>query len=470
MDDKRVDVAIIGAGTAGLKAAREVAKVTDNFVVIDRGPLGTLCARAGCMPSKTLLQVAADYHRRAVFGREGIANASALTLDVAMALRHVRNLRDGFVASVVDGALADLGDKLVCAEARFAEPGVLDIGAERRIHAERTVIATGSRPTIPSAWQRFAGRILTTDTLFDRHSLPRRIAVLGLGPVGLEIGQALSRLGLVVHAYDAGETIGGLTDPAVNAAAVEIVGRELPMRLGIEAAVEEAEGGLAISAGDERVSVDSLFVGVGRTANVEDLRLERLGMPLDAQGLPAFDRETLQLYGLPVFVAGDVDNDRPVLHEASNEGTIAGYNAVQSTARAFRRKSRLSVCFADPNICTVGSPWPAIDPDEAVTAEARVDGGRFRIMQREAGLLRLYAARADGRLLGAAMAVPDGEHIAHLLAWAHQSGLTVPQMAQMPFYHPTVEELLQPALADLASRLPPPAGRAPHIPPGLSVA
>ncbi len=463
MDEKRVDAAIIGAGTAGLKAAREVAKATDNFVVIDRGPLGTLCARTGCMPSKALLQIAVDFHRREVFAREGIANAGALTLDTATALGHVRDLRDGFVASVVDGALANLGDKLMRAEAKFAARGVLDVG-QTRIHAERIVIATGSRPIIPAPWRRFADRILTTDTLFEQKRLPRRIAVLGLGPVGLEIGQALSRLGLAVSGFDAAETIGGLADPVVNAAAIEIIGRELPMHLGAEATVEETGSGLTIGAGDERVVVDGLFAGVGRSPNVEELRLDRLGVPLDASGLPAFDRETLQIEGLAIFIAGDVNNDRPVLHEAGHEGTIAGYNAVQATATAFRRKSPLSICFSDPNICAVGAPWPSIDPNEAAVACARVDGGRFRIMQCEAGLLRLYAARADGRLLGAAMAMPQGEHVAHLLAWAHQLGLSVHQMAEMPFYHPTVEELLQPALTELADQISPPENRAPEHP------
>lgn len=457
MAEKRVDVAIIGAGTAGLKATREVAAATDNFVVIDPGPLGTLCARAGCMPSKALLQVAADYHRRCMFEAEGISGGDGLSLDGAAALAHVRRLRDGFVESVLSGTIADCSDKMVKAEARFLEPQVLQAG-DARIRAGSVIIAAGSRPMIPPPWRRFAARILTTDTVFNQERLPGRLAVLGLGPVGLEMGQALARMGVTTTGFDADSVLGGLSDPVVGAAAADAIGRELPLHLGVEAEVEDDGDDLRVRAGETSVTVDALLVAVGRRPDIDALNLAALGVALDDHGLPPFDRETMQVAGLPVFIAGDVDADRPLLHEAGHEGMIAGFNAVQGTPVAFRRKSALAITFTDPNLCSVGVPWPKVAADDPAVAEGRVNGGRFRIMGEEIGMVRLYAARDSGRLLGAAIALPDGEHLAHLLAWAHQAELGVHALARMPFYHPSVEEVLQGPLSRLCAQIEAPAG------------
>lgn len=446
---RQVDVAIIGAGTAGLHAMSEVRKATEDFVVIDGGPLGTMCARVGCMPSKVLIQVADDHHRRHVLAEEGISGAGALAVDTAKALAHVRTLRDRFVSSVKDNTLAPLGERLIRHRAAFIEPGLLEVGDER-IRARKVVIATGSTPSVPEPWRRFGDRVLTTDTLFEQTELPAAIAVLGLGAVGLELGQALSRLGVKVNGFDTLERVGGLADPEINRLAVELLGRDIALHLGVEAEIEEEGSRLRVGANGETAVVDKLLVSVGRTPNIEGLRLERLGVDLDDNGMPAFDRETLQIDGLPVFIAGDADGDRAILHEASHEGQVAGYNAVHEPAVAFRRRTPLAIAFTDPNICSVGKRWDELERGDVAVGEARVESGRATIMRREGGLIRVYAEKDRGRLLGAALIAPHGEHLAHALAWGIQRRLTVFDMLELPFYHPVIEESLQSALADLA--------------------
>jgi len=151
---KNVDVAIIGAGTAGLHALSEVRRVTDNFVVIDGGTLGTTCARVGCMPSKVMIQSADDFHRRQAFKAEGITGGSGLSLDASHAMKHVRSLRDRFVSSVMENSLDPLGDKLIRDFAEFLEPDLL-LAGDQRIRSKKVIIATGSTPAIPKPWRRF---------------------------------------------------------------------------------------------------------------------------------------------------------------------------------------------------------------------------------------------------------------------------------------------------------------------------
>ena len=187
---RRVKVAIIGAGTAGLSARREVERVTDDYVVIDDGPLGTTCARVGCMPSKVAIQVAEDFHRRHIFERYGVGGAERLDLDVSEAMEHIRDLRDSFVDRVLSGSTDNMGEEFIQGYAEFLEPNLLKVG-DTRVRAGRTIIATGSRPYVPDEWLAFSDRILTTDQLFEQDDLPDSVAVLGLGIIGVEIGQSL---------------------------------------------------------------------------------------------------------------------------------------------------------------------------------------------------------------------------------------------------------------------------------------
>jgi dihydrolipoamide dehydrogenase len=450
--ERKVKIAIIGAGTAGINAVSVVREVTDDFVLINGGPLGTTCARVGCMPSKVMIQIADDYHRRHILATEGIAHGGDLTIDVSSSLARVRALRDRFVGGIIEDVIKPLGDRFIEGYAEFIEPTLLQVG-EMKIRAEKTVIAAGSRPAIPQRWRHFGERILTTDTLFEQSEFPGDMAVLGLGVIGLELGQALARIGLDVTGFDVLPHIGGLQDPEVNKVAIEAIGNEFPMNLEAEAEIEEAGGRLRVTSDSASVLVDKVLLSVGRISNVDGLRLDRLGLDVDSRGLPLFNRETMQIDDLPIFIAGDVNNYRPVLHEASHEGTVAGHNVLQEKPVRIKRKPRLVIAFSDPNICAAGASWEEIKDKDPAIGTAYFHGGREIIMLRDQGIIRVYGDRKNGRLLGAEMVAPGGEHLAHLLAWSIQQELTVFDLLAMPFYHPAVEETLYAALKDVAEKV-----------------
>ncbi|MBK1707013.1 dihydrolipoyl dehydrogenase [Halochromatium glycolicum] len=458
MQERSVDVAIIGAGTAGLNAMSQARKAGKSFVLINGGEPGTTCARVGCMPSKAMIQVAEDYHRRTHLGRYGIDGHEGLSLDVPEALEHVQEMRDTFVDRVLGSSTDDMPEELFLQDyARFIEPTLIEVG-EQRIRAAAVVIAAGSRPLVPEPWQAFGERLLTTDTLFELEDLPSSIAVIGLGTIGLELGQSLHRLGVAVEGFDQLETIAGIRDPEVNRAAIELMGKEFALHLGQAATIEEDGDGLRVQAGEHQARVDAVLCSIGRVPNLDGLGLEQLGVPLDARGLPAFDRHSMQVGELPVFIAGDVTAERPVLHEAGDEGRIAGFNAVQAASGAeplrFQRRTPLFINFSDPNICAVGARFDALDPETTAIGEIKMAPvGRALIMGRNRGVIRVYAAKRTGRVLGAELIAPRGENLAHLLSWSIQQGMTVEQMLRMPFYHPVIEEALQGALNDLNRKL-----------------
>jgi dihydrolipoamide dehydrogenase len=448
-----LDVIIIGAGTAGLSALKEVKKRTSRFVVINDEPWGTVCARVGCMPSKLLIEAANAFHRRTSLAEFGITGDEHLAVDLPAVLRRVRRLRDDFVRGVIK-VTADLGDRAISGRARLLGPDRVEING-RELLARRIILATGSSPVVPAAWRALGGRLLTSDTLFEQEDLPARMAVVGLGAIGVEIAQALSRLGVDVVGFDGGRSIAGMSDPVVTRIATDLLAREFPMHLGTNAELAEAGNGVRVRAGETEVTVDRVVAALGRHPNIKDIGLESLGVELDAQGLPSLNPDTQQIGNLPVFLVGDANGHAPLLHEASDEGHIAGFNATRSAVTCFARRTPLSVVFTDPNVAAVGKRFHELPGASFIAGEVDfANQGRARAAQRNRGVLRVYAKRDDGRLLGAEMFAPGGEHLAHLLAFAIERGLTVHEVLRMPFYHPVLEEGLRTALRGLSRQLP----------------
>jgi dihydrolipoamide dehydrogenase len=348
---------------------------------------------------------------------------------------------------------ADLGERSVEGRARLLGPGEISVG-ERRVRAKRVIVATGSRPVVPPQWRKLRGPILTSDTLFEQHDLPRRMGVVGLGAVGLEIAQALSRMGIEVSAFGKGNTVGGLDDAVVNDQALALLRSEVKVLMDCEANVREDANGLHVECGEQLTTVDAVFAALGRQPNIEGLGLEALGVDLDDHGMPKINSHTLQIEDLPVFFAGDVTHDMPILHEANDEGHIAAYNALRETPTCFQRRIPLSIVFSDPNIASVGAQLSELDAASiAIGSVDFADQGRARIAGENRGVLRIYVNRNDGLILGAQLCAPRGEHLAHLLALAIDNQATVHSLLRMPFYHPVFEEGLRTALRDAARQL-----------------
>ena len=447
------DVIILGAGSAGLAALKEVRKHTDNFLLINHGAYGTTCARVGCMPSKALIEAANAYQRRHAFPEFAISGGEQLRIDIPAVLRRVRSLRDRFVGGVLK-TTENLGERNIAGKARLLGPNRVEVN--NQIHeARRIIIATGSRPIVPHAWTSFEKRILTSDNLFEQEDLPRRIAVIGLGVIGVEIAQALTRLGIEVTGFGTNVHLAGISDPQVNTVFAELLGREMVFHTQAEAQVTPANEHILVSGGEQQVEVDAVFAAMGRRPNVEDLGLENLGVPLDAQGLPPFDPTTMRIAELPVFFTGDVTGELPLLHEAADEGHIAGRNATARQCFCYERRTPLAVVFSDPNVALVGARYNDLDPDRTISGEVDFSNqGRARTAEKNKGLMRIYAERDSGLLRGAEMCVPAGEHMAHLLALAIQQKMSVRQLLGLPFYHPVLEEGMRTALRDLAGQLP----------------
>ncbi|SFB59403.1 dihydrolipoamide dehydrogenase [Rhizobium sp. NFR07] len=450
MPDRNCDVAIIGAGTAGLSAERSARRAGAKTMLIDERFAGTTCASVGCMPSKLLIAASKNAHSIASAAEFGI-HARSVKIDGRAVMARVRKLRDAFVASTLK-SLDDIPDGVrLEGTACFVEPGILAVDGARVV-AKAIVIATGSRAAIPQTFKGL-GQILTNETVFELEDLPTSLAVIGAGPLGLELAQAFARLGVDVEVFDEGDTIAALKDDAVAQSLRPLLEAEFPLRLGTSIVASQAGNEIEISwsgasSGKRRFS--HVLVAAGRPPNMKELALEKAGLELDDHGIPIFDRTTMQCGYTPIFLAGDCDHDSPVLHEASAEGAIAGHNAARFPAvKPSKRSTPLAITFTDPPSASIGCPAN----DESVVGETDFsDQGRAKADGRNAGLVRLYADQG-GKLTGATLSAPEAEHLAHLIAWAIEHGQTAMQVLDLPIYHPTYEEGLRSALRQICQQI-----------------
>jgi dihydrolipoamide dehydrogenase len=456
-----VDVAVIGAGTAGLAAYRAARAAGKRAVVIEGGAYGTTCARVGCMPSKLLIAAAEAAHAIGKAPGFGVHVEGHLRVDGRQVMERLKRERDRFVDSVLKGVDSIPEADRIRGYARFLDGHTLEVGNGPRIGARAVVIATGSRPAIPPILEDLGDRLVVNDDVFGWDELPKSVAVFGPGVIGLELGQALSRLGVRVVVLGRGGRLGPITDPYVRLSALAAFSAEFALdpdahvsrveRVGDEVEIDYV--GPDLRPRTERF--EYVLAATGRTPNVERLALENAGVEFGAKGVPVFDPYTLQSGASSVFIAGDVSNYLPLLHEAADEGRIAGENAARfPNVTAGLRRTPLGIVFTDPQIAIVGPGFAHLKTHALATGEVSFeDQGRSRVMLRNRGHLRVYGDPETGRFLGAEMAGPDAEHIGHLLAWALQSGMTVERMLEMPFYHPVVEEGLRTALRQLDAHI-----------------
>ncbi len=451
MKMREIDVAIIGAGTAGMYALSRALRKTDNVLIFDGGELGTTCARVGCMPSKMLIHSADN----AVAARSPEIAGENIRVDDAEMMRSLRKRRDMLADEVRNRLQNRFRERLIPSDVSFAGPMKLEADGSL-FHCRAIVIACGTTPALPPGWRTAGQTIVTTDQLFELETIPETVLVIGLGFVGVEIGQALSRLGRSVTAVEMTENIAGIGDPEVRSVFASVLEKSIDLRRGATAVLEKAgDGGVTVGFSDregkkEFRTFELAVVAAGRKPDFARLRLEKSGLSLNERGFPLLNRQTLKCGDRNVFLAGDCSLIRPFYQDAVDQGRCAGENAADPDhLRPLPARVPLAITFTRPCLCSVGRRFDELDQGAVVAGTGFENSGRRIVDEASDGILRMYADGADGRIIGAEMAAPAGEHLAHLIAVLIQARMTVEDALRLPFYHPTYEESVRDCLRAL---------------------
>src|ERR1035437_9307351 len=236
MKTMQVDVAVIGAGTAGLAAYRAAKAAGANAAIIEGGDYGTTCARVGCMPSKLLIAAAEAAHAVGKAADFGIHVDGVIRIDGREVMDRVRRERDRFVGFALRDVQGIPDAERIRGHARFVDDHTIAVADHTQVKAKTVVIATGSHAACPDSFAVLGDRLITSDDVFDWHDLPKAVAVIGPGIIGVDLGQALHRLGVHVAVLGRGGRVGPLSDPEIRAYAIAAFNEELRL---------EADGHLA---------------------------------------------------------------------------------------------------------------------------------------------------------------------------------------------------------------------------------
>ena len=465
---RNVSVAVIGAGTAGQNAFRQASKIKDDVVIINEGFWTTTCVAVGCMPSKLLIAAADRAHDANHSGDFGVH--ATVKIDGKQVMQRVRDERSHFASYIKKQVDSWPDHKKIDGRAHINEHGLIEVNDEL-IAAEQIIVATGSSPFIPDGWaDKLGDTMLTSDSVFELTDLPKSMAVVGAGAIGLELAQAFTRLGVEVTLLNRVKQVAGLKDNDINQKAIECLSHELTMHLGskitdvgqkVNKDTQTAFIEYEDSAGESRQwQGDCVLVATGRRNNIKQLGVEHLGVELDDKNRPKnLSKKTGQIGDSDIYIVGDANAHIPLLHVASDEGYSAGNMVCENTEDAYIRPpaTPFSIVFCSPQIVNVGMSLPEIQKDpelEFVIGRVSFDNqGRSRVMGVNCGLLHIYACKKTDRILGASMVGPDAEYIGHILATAITNDLSIKEMLDTPFYHPTILEGLRTALRDVQDKM-----------------
>lgn len=457
---ERWDLLVLGGGTAGIVAAKTAARLGARVLLVERDRTGGDCLWTGCVPSKALLAAgeAAAGARRA--GRLGVT-VDEVRVDFARVMEHVH----GAVRQIapVDSieSLEAAGVTVRTGHGRFVGEGVLDLDGET-VRFTQAVVATGAAPAVPPVPGLADLDFLTSDTVWDLTEAPRRVAVLGGGSIGCELGQGLSRLGTEVTVVEGAPRV----LPREDAAAAAVVHRALEsdgvtvlagQSVATVVASDSRSGWLVLDDGEE-VAFDRLLVAVGRRPRTTGLGLDTVGVEVDERGFVVVDRR-LRTTNPRIWAAGDLTGHPQFTHVAGVHGSLAASNAVLGVRRAVETSAVPRVTYTHPEVAAVGvDTGRGRDGIRILTLDHRhVD--RAVTEDLTDGLTRL-AVDAKGRILGATVVGPRAGETLGELAIAVRRGLRTRDLAGITHAYPTWNDgPWNAAIADVREQLDRPATR-----------
>ncbi len=445
----RYNLVAIGAGAAGLVSAAGAAGLGARVAIIERGMMGGDCLNVGCVPSKGIIsaaRVAATVRNGSDFGLVG---AERVTADFGLGMERMRRLRADI--SEVDAAarFRDLGIDVFLGEATFTGPDRLRVG-DRELHFSRAVIATGARAAAPPIPGLDQVPYLTNETVFSLTELPRRLGIIGAGPIGCEMAQSFARFGSDVHLVEAMHGVLPREEPDAGEIVREALDRDgVKLRCcGKDLRIEKRDDGIHMiveSHGEKYdIVVDQLLVSVGRAPNVDGLGLEAAGVNYDAKkGVTVDDR--LRTSNKRIFAAGDICSRYQFTHAADFMARIVIQNAL-----FFGRKkvSALTIpwcTYTSPELAHVGLyPEAAEQGVEIDTFTQKLEEVDRAILEGETeGFVRVHVAKGSDRIVGATIVAANAGDLIGTLSLAMTRKIGLGAIASTILPYPTQGEAIR---------------------------
>ncbi len=433
--ESRYHLVVVGAGPAGLICAIGAAGLGARVALVERQAMGGDCLNVGCVPSKALL----EYTRRHTV--DGSFEA---------AFAWMREVRAGIAAHDSVQRYTQKGVAVFLGDARFVDGSTVEVD-NQRLSARRIVIATGARAAVPPIPGLDQADPLTNETVFDLRHAPKSVAILGAGPIGCEIGQALARLGVSVDLFDVADRV--LPNEEADAGAAvskSLASSGVSLHLGANISrVERTGDGVRIAYDDTALHTDRVLVAAGRQANTENLNLSAAGVELADNGLIEVDNR-LRTTNSKIFAAGDVCSRLQFTHHADAHARIVIQNALFAPTARTNRLVIPHCTYTDPELAQVGQSAAELERDgprfdRYVVQIGDLDRGRAAGDEDSYAALLVEPKRGD--ILGATVVAENAGELIVPICLAMSNGLRIGDVGKVVYPYPTRSEYLR-RLAD----------------------
>ncbi|WP_412061462.1 dihydrolipoyl dehydrogenase family protein [Rubrivirga sp. IMCC45206] len=442
-----VDLLVLGGGAAGLTAAGTAANLGAKTMLVERDRLGGDCTWTGCVPSKTLLHVAALRANAQAFGAYA-DGAPAPPVDFAKVMGDVHQTRQEVYDEADDPAIFEgFGIEVVKGDARLTGPHAVHIdgaGGGRDVTFRMAILCTGGRAAPPPIDGLDATPYLTNEGLFEIDALPEHLVIVGGGPIGCEMGQAFRRLGSRVTVIDRADEILGRDDADHAAILRGVLEREgVQFRLGADVEkVEESEAGvrvtLSVDGKSETVEGDRLLIATGRTPNVEDLGLEAAGVAFTDKGITVDERcRTSQGH---IWAAGDCTGEYALTHMSEHMAKQAVTNAILKVPAAIDRDGITWTTYTTPEVAQLGPTAAELDENNTDYVVYRFPYTKVdRAVTEHAtdGHIKILATKWRGKILGASVVGERAGELISMLAVARKGGVSAREVSDTIIPYPT---------------------------------
>lgn len=447
----RYDLVVLGGGTGGLVSAAIGAALGARVALVERALLGGDCLNHGCVPSKALLRAARGWGAAREAEERFHGPPVGEGGDFAAVMERMRRLRAGI--SEVDGAarFRSLGVDIFLGAGSFVAKDALEVEGVR-LNFRRCILATGGRAALPPIPGLQEADPLTNESVFSLTSLPRRLVVLGAGPIGSELSLAFSRFGSRVTLLDRSSVPLSREEPDASAAALsslEAAGVEFVGGARASAVERQSDGSIQVTteseAGDLRTfEGDRLLVALGRTPNL-DPSLEVAGVETNRAGVVVDDR--LRTTNARVYAVGDVAGRHQFTHVADAHARIAARNALFFGRQKVSDLVIPAATYLDPEIARVGATAAELEEEGTAFETVRIDLDHVdrAILESQRGFVMVHLSEGGDDILGATIVADAAGDLISQLSQAMTLGVGLTALGDVIFPYPTVAEALRKA-------------------------